>query len=73
MNSLPSYLAGVATTSDRWIDVFNPWNKEQVGRVTCISGEQLDAATHASDACERVFDGQGDWGFTSRCRMGRRL
>lgn len=43
MNSLPSYLAGVATTGDRWIDVFNPWNNEQVGRVACINGEQLDA------------------------------
>jgi len=48
MNSLPIYLAGVATTGDRWIDVFNPWNNEQVGRVACISSEQLDGviATH---------------------------
>jgi len=43
MNSLPSYLAGVATTGDRWIDVFNPWNNEQVGRVACINGKQIDA------------------------------
>jgi phosphonoacetaldehyde dehydrogenase len=43
MNSLPSYLAGVATTGDRWIEVSNPWNNEQVGRVACISGERLDS------------------------------
>ena len=47
MNSLPSYLAGVATTGDRWIDVFNPWNNEQVSRVTCISGEQSIGCRHA--------------------------
>lgn len=42
MLSLPSYLAGNAATSHRWIDVFNPWNNEQVGRVACISGGQLN-------------------------------
>jgi putative phosphonoacetaldehyde dehydrogenase len=47
MLSLPSYLAGSATTSDRWIDVSNPWNNEQVGRVACISGEQLDSTIRA--------------------------
>src|SRR5687767_4680775 len=47
MLSLPSYLAGSATTSDRWIDVSNPWNNEQVGRVACINGEQLDSAIRA--------------------------
>ena len=43
MNSLPSYLAGIATTGDRWIDVSNPWNNEPVGRVACINCEQLNA------------------------------
>jgi putative phosphonoacetaldehyde dehydrogenase len=43
MLSLPSYLAGIAVTGDRWFDVFNPWNNEQVGRVACINGEQLYA------------------------------
>jgi phosphonoacetaldehyde dehydrogenase len=47
MKSLPAYLAGVATTGDRWIDVSNPWNNEQVGRVACISGEQLDSVIRA--------------------------
>ncbi len=43
MLSLPSYLAGAATTSDHWIKVTNPWNNEIVGRVAAISGPQLDA------------------------------
>ncbi|HBJ84525.1 MAG TPA: phosphonoacetaldehyde dehydrogenase, partial [Verrucomicrobiales bacterium] len=43
MHSIPSYLAGTATSSEHWIDVFNPWNNEQVGRVACINGEQLNA------------------------------
>ena len=47
MKSLPSYLAGVATTGDRWIDVFNPWNNELVGRVACINGSQLDDVIRA--------------------------
>jgi phosphonoacetaldehyde dehydrogenase len=47
MLSLPSYLAGAATTSDRWIDVFNPWNNEPVGRVACISAVQLDGVIQA--------------------------
>ncbi len=41
--SLPSYLAGVAAGGDQAIDVFNPWNDERVGRVACITGEQLEA------------------------------
>lgn len=44
MLSLPSYLAGTATTSDHWIEVTNPWNNEIVGRVAAISGPQLDSA-----------------------------
>lgn len=43
MLSLPSYLAGTATTSDQWIEVTNPWNNEIVGRVAAISGPQLDS------------------------------
>ena len=42
MLSLPSYLAGKAVTTDAWIDVFNPWNNQQVGRVACIRAEQLN-------------------------------
>jgi aldehyde dehydrogenase (NAD+) len=47
MLSLPSYLAGQPVTSDRWIDVLNPWNGEAVGRVSTITGDQLDAAIRA--------------------------
>lgn len=43
MLSLPSYLAGHAVTSDQWLEVFNPWNQEKVGRVACITRAQLDA------------------------------
>jgi len=43
MLSLPSYLAGQAVTTDRWIDVINPWNNEGVGRVACIHRAQLEA------------------------------
>ncbi len=53
--SLPSYLAGVATTGDQWIDVTNPWNGENVGRVACINQDQLNAVidTHrAASASE---------------------
>ncbi len=44
MLSLPSYLAGTAATSDQWIEVTNPWNNENVGRVASISRDQLEAA-----------------------------
>jgi putative phosphonoacetaldehyde dehydrogenase len=47
MLSLPSYIAGTATTGDQWIDVFNPWNGNPVGRVACITGAQLDSAIRA--------------------------
>ena len=47
MLSLPSYLAGTATTGDQWIDVTNPWNGENVGRVACVGGAQLDAVIQA--------------------------
>jgi aldehyde dehydrogenase (NAD+) len=43
MLSLPSYLAGTATTSDQWIEVTNPWNNEILGRVACITPAQLDS------------------------------
>ena len=42
MLTLPSYLAGTATTSQRWLDVFNPFTDQQVGRVACIAREQVD-------------------------------
>ncbi len=42
MLSLPSYIAGAAVSSDQWIEVTNPWNNEKVGRVACISREQLN-------------------------------
>ena len=44
MLSLPSYLAGKAVTTDAWIDVFNPWNNAQVGRVASISRDHLESA-----------------------------
>jgi putative phosphonoacetaldehyde dehydrogenase len=47
MLSLPCYIAGQAVSGDRWNDVSNPWNNEAVGRVACITGEQLDAAIRA--------------------------
>lgn len=47
MLSLPSYLAGKAVTTDAWIDVFNPYNNEKVGRVAAIGGDHLEAAIQA--------------------------
>lgn len=44
MLSLPSYLAGKAVTTDAWIDVFNPYKNEKVGRVAAIGGDHLEAA-----------------------------
>jgi len=46
--TLPSYLAGVATSGDRWLEVTNPWDNSPAGRVACIGREQLEAtiATH---------------------------
>ncbi len=41
MLTLPSYLTGTAYFGKTWIDVFNPWNQEQVGRVACIDQDQL--------------------------------
>ena len=41
MLTLPSYLTGTAYFGKTWIDVFNPWNQEQVGRVACIDHDQL--------------------------------
>jgi phosphonoacetaldehyde dehydrogenase len=43
MLTLPSYLAGNATTTDQWLDVSNPWNNDVTGRVACIRSDQLDA------------------------------
>lgn len=39
---LPSYLCGRPVTTDRWLEVDNPWNGELVGRVSRISTGQLD-------------------------------
>ncbi|QDT56991.1 Succinate-semialdehyde dehydrogenase [NADP(+)] GabD [Caulifigura coniformis] len=50
MLSLPSYIAGAAVVTDRWIDVFNPWNGEAVGRVAAIGNDQLHAAIEAHRA-----------------------
>lgn len=47
MLSLPSYIAGHGTTGNRWIDVSNPWNNDIVGRVACITSEQLGATIQA--------------------------
>lgn len=47
MLSLPSYIAGKAAPTETWIDVFNPWNNEQAGRVACINGGQLDEVIQA--------------------------
>lgn len=44
MLSLPSYLAGAATSAGSWIEVRNPWNNETVGRVAAITHGQLDSA-----------------------------
>lgn len=48
--SLPSYLAGTAFTDDQWIDVSNPWNGENVGRVACATRVQLETAIEAHRA-----------------------
>jgi aldehyde dehydrogenase (NAD+) len=47
MLSLPSYLAGKAVSTNAWIDVFNPFNNEQVGRVSVIGREHLESAIEA--------------------------
>lgn len=47
MLSLPSYLAGNAVTGDAWIDVFNPWNNQPVGRAAAITRDQLESAINA--------------------------
>jgi putative phosphonoacetaldehyde dehydrogenase len=44
MLTLPSYLNGSATSNGRWIEVYNPWNNEPVGRVATITSVQLEAA-----------------------------
>jgi phosphonoacetaldehyde dehydrogenase len=48
----PSYLAGVATASADWLDVYNPWNGEVAGRAARITRTQLDALieTHLAPA-----------------------
>jgi phosphonoacetaldehyde dehydrogenase len=47
MLSLPTYLAGKAVTTDAWIDVFNPWNNEAVGRVAAVGHAQVEQAIAA--------------------------
>ncbi len=47
MLSLPSYLAGKSVTTDTWIDVLNPYNNEQVGRVAASGRDHLEAAIQA--------------------------
>jgi putative phosphonoacetaldehyde dehydrogenase len=47
MLSLPSYLAGQAVITESWIDVFNPWNNEAVGRVAAVGREQVEQAVQA--------------------------
>ena len=47
MLNLPSYIAGAAASGDQWIEVFNPWNNERVGRVATIGRAQLDNAIQA--------------------------
>jgi len=45
--SLPSYIAGTATSGDRWLEVTNPWDNSRAGRVACIDRAQLEAAIAA--------------------------
>lgn len=47
MLSLPSYLAGQAVTTEAWIDVFNPFNNAQVGRVAAVGRAQVEQAIAA--------------------------
>lgn len=42
MIDLPSYIAGVAVTTDRWLTVTNPWNDQAVGRVSTIDSDHLN-------------------------------
>jgi putative phosphonoacetaldehyde dehydrogenase len=42
MINLPSYVAGVAFTTDRWLTVTNPWNDQVVGRVSKLSLDHLN-------------------------------
>lgn len=43
----PSYIAGEAFRGDDWLEVFNPWNGECVGRVARIGRAQLEKAIQA--------------------------
>lgn len=45
---LPSYIAGKAIRTDRWLDVHYPWDNSLTGRVAIVGGEHLDQAINAA-------------------------
>lgn len=45
---LPSYIAGEAVRTDRWLDVHYPWDNSLTGRVAVVGPEHLDQAIHAA-------------------------
>ena len=45
---LPSYIAGTAVRTDRWLDVHYPCDNSLTGRVAIVGGEHLDQAIDAA-------------------------
>ena len=45
---LPSYIAGEAVRTDRWLDVYYPWDHSLTGRVAMIGPQHLNQAIEAA-------------------------
>ncbi len=45
---LPSYIAGRAVRTDRWLDVHYPWDNSLTGRVAVVGRQHLDEAIEAA-------------------------
>lgn len=50
---LPAYIAGEAVRTDRWLDVYYPWDNSLTGRAAVVGREHLDQAIEAAIACQR--------------------
>ena len=45
---LPSYIAGEAVRTDKWLDVHYPWDNSVTGRAAVVGPEHLDQAIEAA-------------------------
>ena len=45
---LPSYIAGTAVRTNRWLDVYYPWDNSLTGRVAMVGPEHLNQAIEAA-------------------------